>query len=107
MKYVLFIFLLLWPVMGWAGQYKPNELCMSGGGLESMREVPCPTEPRPNIEIIKNDRCIAKMEAAMRAIDPFLGTAFGKQMEPRNRRTYLKALDLWLVTSRDCWKETP
>ena len=47
----------------------------------------------------RDPQCLAKMEAAMRAMEPL---AFGKPPTPQQ---FMDALQLFQDTKRDCWKE--
>lgn len=120
-----------------AGHYKPNELCMTsevlGGG--PMHEVPCErlfkeSDVREAVQSFtkavaretKHDKdCLAKMQAAMKAMDVFINNddvpnarsivqtfkdflVWGNSLRPAVTDTLAqKALRLWNEAKKDCW----
>ena len=48
------------------------------------------------------DPCLAKMETAMKAMEPF---AIAMKNPPQDLKEFNAAVELWNITKRECWTQ--
>lgn len=109
MTYLLFL-LLLWPVTGWTGEpVSPNiqrltlsEPVVAGDTIDV--SYSCNKNGKPTACDALTNPCLATMEAAMRAMEPFLNDSL-ISLTPSGIGKKHNANKLWAEAKR-CWKDS-
>ncbi len=90
-----------------AGQYKGNELCLAGPTLAF--EVPCSIDTTGELRVVKEDPCLATMEAAMRAMEPWMPHRLAERRKNGDAHVFpdgslTAVLEQMESAKRECWR---